>query len=95
MAVVAAKSKESGQETRFSTRCDYIDRSTLVVTVVVRPTWFHPVWDTNYQKSHTWYKTYAIVGSVSIPTYKKCYAGAIFEFSENNGASQKKDLYYV
>ena len=40
--------------------------------------------------SPTWYKTYAIVGSVSIPTYKQCYAGAIFEFSENNGASQKK-----
>ena len=38
----------------------------------------------------TWYKTYAIVGVVSIPTYKKCYAGAIFEFPETNGASQKK-----
>ena len=27
-----------------------------------------------------WYKTYAIIGFVSIPTYKKCYAGTIFEF---------------
>ena len=40
----------------------------------------------------TWYKTYAIVGVVSIPTYKKCYAPAIFEFPENNGASQKSSL---
>ena len=32
-------------------------------------------------------KTYSIVGSVSSPTYKKYYAGAIFEFSENNGMS--------
>jgi hypothetical protein len=44
------------------------------------------------KKSPTWYKTYAIVCSVSIHTYKKCYAGAIFEFSENNGASQKSSL---
>jgi len=40
-------------------------------------------------------KTYSIVGSVSIPTYKKCYAGAIFEFSENNGTPRKKVLYHV
>ena len=38
----------------------------------------------------TRYKTYAIVGVVPIPTYKKWYADTIFEFSENNGASQKK-----
>ncbi len=37
----------------------------------------------------TWYKTYSIVGVVSIPTYKKCYAGAIFEFSENTGTPLK------
>jgi hypothetical protein len=28
----------------------------------------------------TWYKTCTIVGVVSIPTHKKCYAGMIFEF---------------
>ena len=44
------------------------------------------------KKSPTWYKIYAIVCSVSIHTYKKCYAGAIFEYSENNGASQKSSL---
>jgi hypothetical protein len=42
----------------------------------------------------TWYKTYAIVGVVSIPTYKKCYDGGIFEFPENNGASQKEVPYH-
>jgi hypothetical protein len=44
------------------------------------------------KKTPTWYKTYAIVGVVSIPTYKKCYAGVIFEFPENNEASQKSSL---
>ena len=44
------------------------------------------------KNSPTWYKTYAILDSVSIPTYKKYYAGAIFEFSENNGAPQKSSL---
>ena len=33
-----------------------------------------------------------MVGVVSIPTYKKCYAGANFEFPKNNGASQKSSL---
>ena len=42
------------------------------------------------KKSPTWYITYAIVDSVSIPTCKKCYSGAIFEFSENHDASRKK-----
>ena len=28
----------------------------------------------------SWYKSYGTVGFVSTPTYKKCYAGTIFEF---------------
>ncbi len=43
----------------------------------------------------TWYKTHAIVGVVSILTYKKCYAGAIFEYPENSGTSAKKVLCHV
>ena len=32
------------------------------------------------QNIASWYKSYGIVGFVSILTYKKCYADAIFEF---------------
>jgi hypothetical protein len=39
-----------------------------------------------------WYKTYAIIGVVSIPTYKKGYAGMVFEFPENNGRHKKSSL---
>ena len=42
----------------------------------------------------SWYKSYAIVGLLSIPTYKKCYAGAMFKF-QRTAARHKKVLYHV
>ncbi len=39
LVVVAVNLEEWGQETRFPTRCNFVHRSTMVVTVVVRPPW--------------------------------------------------------
>ena len=61
--------------------------------MILHQTWFHPVWYTKYTKYSQLVQNLRYCRScISIPTYKKCYAGTIFEFPENNHASQKSFL---
>jgi hypothetical protein len=43
----------------------------------------------------TWYKTYAIVGVVSIPTYKKCDVARFLNFRGTTTTAHQKKLYHV